>query len=248
MISIASAKDLQEEKMETTNQLYSREFQAMLDSLEDDDNSEETSQTAEKKRRLSISQVRALEKSFEADNKLEPERKAKLAQETGLQPRQVAIWFQNRRVRWKTKQLERDYGILKANYDDLKVNYSNLEQEKTVLYEQLNELKAKLQEENPDTGSCFKEESPASQLSKNHDLCDHVNGQERIYPGYSSSLELNGSSSSAPFTSDSRMILHNVYQPQLVKIEEQNFLRAEDSYNFFSVDQAPTLHWYFPEQ
>ncbi|XP_038717918.1 homeobox-leucine zipper protein ATHB-6-like isoform X2 [Tripterygium wilfordii] len=244
MISITSAK---EEKMERTNQLYSREFQTILDSLEEDDNSEETSQTTEKKRRLNISQVRALEKSFEADNKLEPEQKEKLAQEIGLQPRQVAIWFQNRRARSKTKQLEKDYDILKANYDALKVNYSTLEQEKTVLYEQLNELKAKIQEENADAGGCFKEESPAFQQSKNHDLCEHVNGQELTYPGYSS-LELNGSSSSDPFMSDSRMILHNVYQPQLVKIEEQNFLRAEDSYNFFSVDQAPTIHWYFPEQ
>ncbi|KAK9130096.1 hypothetical protein Sjap_010583 [Stephania japonica] len=61
---------------------------------------------SEKKRRLSIDQVKALEKNFEVENKLEPERKVKLAQELGLQPRQVAVWFQNRCARWKTKQLE----------------------------------------------------------------------------------------------------------------------------------------------
>lgn len=43
-----------------------------------------------KKRRLSITQVQFLEKSFEVENKLEPERKVQLAKEIGLQPRQVA--------------------------------------------------------------------------------------------------------------------------------------------------------------
>jgi homeobox-leucine zipper protein len=73
----------------------------------------------EKKRRLSTEQVRALERSFDTENKLEPERKARLAQDLGLQPRQVAVWFQNRRARWKTKQLERDYVALRHSYDAL---------------------------------------------------------------------------------------------------------------------------------
>lgn len=122
-----------ESKTPKTNQGYSREFQAMLDSLEEEDYAEEASHTTEKKRRLKLDQVKALEKNFEVDNKLEPERKVKLAEELGLQPRQVAIWFQNRRARWKTKQLERDYGILKANYDTLKLDYNNLEQENGAL-------------------------------------------------------------------------------------------------------------------
>lgn len=63
--------------------------------------------------------VHMLEKSFEAENKLEPERKSQLAKKLGLQPRQVAVWFQNRRARWKTKQLERDYDLLKSSYDSL---------------------------------------------------------------------------------------------------------------------------------
>lgn len=114
---------------------YSEEFQAMLNRLEQEDSYEEDagSSVLEKKRRLSFDQVKALEKSFEFDNKLEPERKVKLAEELGLEPRQVAIWFQNRRARWKTKQLERDYGILKSNFDVLKVEYNNLEQENEAL-------------------------------------------------------------------------------------------------------------------
>lgn len=88
----------------------------------------------EKKRRLSTDQVRALEKNFEVENKLEPERKAQLAQELGLQPRQVAVWFQNRRARWKTKQLERDYGALKSRYDALRLDYDALLRDKDALF------------------------------------------------------------------------------------------------------------------
>ncbi|KAL0372445.1 UNVERIFIED_CONTAM: Homeobox-leucine zipper protein ATHB-13 [Sesamum calycinum] len=48
----------------------------------------------------------SLEKNFELGNKLEPERKMQLARALGLQPRQIAIWFQQE-GRWKTKQLEK---------------------------------------------------------------------------------------------------------------------------------------------
>lgn len=122
-----------EERTQKANQGYSRDFQVMLDSLEEEDYSETASHVSEKKRRLNLHQVKALEKNFEVENKLDPERKLKLAGELGLQPRQVAIWFQNRRARWKTKQLERDYGTLKASYEALKLDYSSLEQKNEVL-------------------------------------------------------------------------------------------------------------------
>lgn len=120
-------------KQRNETQGYSEEFQAMLDRLDQEDSYEDVSLVLEKKRRLRFDQVKALERSFELDNKLEPEHKVKLAEELGLQPKQVAIWFQNRRARWKTKQLERDYGILKSNFDHLKVEYSNLKQENEAL-------------------------------------------------------------------------------------------------------------------
>jgi homeobox-leucine zipper protein len=74
-----------------------------------------------------MEQVKTLEKSFELGNKLEPERKMQLARALGLQPRQIAIWFQNRRARWKTKQLEKDYDVLKRQYDTIKADNDALQ-------------------------------------------------------------------------------------------------------------------------
>ncbi|XP_059307447.1 homeobox-leucine zipper protein ATHB-6-like isoform X1 [Lycium ferocissimum] len=124
------------------NHVYStRDFQSMLEGL-DEEGCVEEGFSGQKKRRLSVEQVKALEKNFEVENKLEPERKVKLAQELGLQPRQVAVWFQNRRARWKTKQLERDYNILKANFDSLKHNYESLKHDNEALIKEIHELKS----------------------------------------------------------------------------------------------------------
>ncbi|KAK7388981.1 hypothetical protein VNO78_23812 [Psophocarpus tetragonolobus] len=98
----------------------------------------------QKKRRLSTNQVQFLEKSFDQENKLEPERKSKLAKDLGLQPRQVAIWFQNRRARWKTKQLEQDYHTLHHTYQTLKANYDILLKEKQNLQAQVASLTEKV--------------------------------------------------------------------------------------------------------
>ncbi|CAF2088176.1 BnaA06g39210D [Brassica napus] len=135
-----------------TGFLYSGtgDYSPMFDCLEDGSLEDiavgHASSTAatEKKRRLSVEQVKALEKNFEIDNKLEPERKVKLAQELGLQPRQVAIWFQNRRARWKTKQLERDYGVLKSNFDSLKRSRDSLQRDNDSLHAEIKQLRAKL--------------------------------------------------------------------------------------------------------
>ncbi|KAI3726090.1 hypothetical protein L1987_65887 [Smallanthus sonchifolius] len=99
------------------------------------------SQVGEKKRRLKVEQVKALEKSFELGNKVEPERKLQLARALGLQPRQVAIWFQNRRARWKTKQLEKDYNVLKTQVDSIQAHNDALKNHNNKLHAQLMALK-----------------------------------------------------------------------------------------------------------
>ncbi|KAK9682412.1 hypothetical protein RND81_10G072300 [Saponaria officinalis] len=97
----------------------------------------------EKKKRLNMEQVKALEKNFEQANKLEPEKKMQLAKALGLQPRQVAIWFQNRRARWKTKQLEKDYNVLKRQFDALKADNDSLLSHNNKLHAELISLRNK---------------------------------------------------------------------------------------------------------
>ncbi|KAI3784189.1 hypothetical protein L1987_43283 [Smallanthus sonchifolius] len=167
--------------------MYNAEIQSMIDAGDcagdgagggdaEEDGGEETGQLGDKKRRLSNHQVKSLEKIFEVDNKLDPDRKVKVAQDLGLQPRQVAIWFQNRRARWKTKQLERDYNLLKSNYDVLKHNYHKLEQEKESLTKELAELKSKLQEESTENNDEFEYRDNAMFLGS-----DPTNANHEVY-------------------------------------------------------------------
>ncbi|XVF33106.1 hypothetical protein REPUB_Repub17cG0139800 [Reevesia pubescens] len=92
------------------------------------------------KRRFSDEQIKSLEMVFESESRLEPRKKLQVARELGLQPRQVAIWFQNKRARFKSKQLERDYSILQANYYNLASKFDNLKKEKQALVIQLQKL------------------------------------------------------------------------------------------------------------
>ncbi|XP_009794845.1 homeobox-leucine zipper protein ATHB-13-like [Nicotiana sylvestris] len=92
-------------------------------------------------RRLNMEQVKTLEKNFELGNKLEPERKMQLARALGLQPRQIAIWFQNRRARWKTKQLEKDYDVLKRQFEAVKAENDSLLAHNQKLHAEIMTLK-----------------------------------------------------------------------------------------------------------
>lgn len=109
----------------------------------DEDLSDDGSHVGERKRRLSMEQVKTLEKNFELGNKLEPERKMQLARALGLQPRQIAIWFQNRRARWKTKQLEKDYDLLKRQFDGIKSDNDSLQAQNKKLQSEISILKGR---------------------------------------------------------------------------------------------------------
>ncbi|XP_021767274.1 homeobox-leucine zipper protein ATHB-12-like [Chenopodium quinoa] len=93
------------------------------------------------KRRFTDEQVKSLESIFENETKLEPKKKVQVARELGLQPRQVAIWFQNKRARYKSKQLEKEYSTLKSNYNSLAKRFEDLKKEKQSLVLQLQKLK-----------------------------------------------------------------------------------------------------------
>ncbi|XP_002970538.2 homeobox-leucine zipper protein HAT5 [Selaginella moellendorffii] len=143
-------------------------FEASTEEAGDDDLCDESiAQHVEKKRRLSVEQVKALEKNFEIENKLEPDRKIQLAKELGLQPRQVAVWFQNRRARWKTKQLEKDYDLLKSEYDDLKASYVDLAKERDKLQAEVSRLRLRMDDPRKQafSGKSIKQEA-AEELAK----------------------------------------------------------------------------------
>ncbi|KAI7746489.1 hypothetical protein M8C21_026227 [Ambrosia artemisiifolia] len=234
---------------------YTREFQTMLmEGLEEEGGECVGGQITDKKRRLSVNQVKALEKNFEKENKLEPERKVKLAQELGLQPRQVAVWFQNRRARWKTKQLERDYGVLKSNFDSLKDNYESLKHDNESLLKQIKELKSKLYGEHEQGNIPMQEQSEDKPKSSENML------ETAYFPDFKdgssdsdSSAIMNEENTGgiADMMKDSQAIMgdaQKAYQPQFVKLEEHNFFSGDESCNFFSDDQAPTLQWYCQDQ
>ncbi|XP_068638041.1 homeobox-leucine zipper protein ATHB-13-like [Aristolochia californica] len=136
----------------------------------DDDLSDDCSQTGEKKRRLNMEQVKTLEKNFELGNKLEPERKMHLARALGLQPRQIAIWFQNRRARWKTKQLEKDYDLLKRQFDAVMADNDVLQSQNKKLQADILALKSRDSSEpinlNKETeGSCSNRSENSSEIN-----------------------------------------------------------------------------------
>jgi regulator of replication initiation timing len=105
----------------------------------------------EKKRRFNDDQIRLLETMFQTQTKLEPKQKLELARELGLQPRQVSIWFQNKIARWKSKQLEREYSVLKSNYDGLLKSVECLKKENHFLTNQLEKLKEMVEQQSDKT-------------------------------------------------------------------------------------------------
>ncbi|CAK9138771.1 unnamed protein product [Ilex paraguariensis] len=102
----------------------------------------EASSSGVRKRKLSHEQVDLLEKSFGNEHKLESGRKDRIASELGLDPRQVAVWFQNRRAKWKSKNLQEAYSKLKTEHEGTVIEKCRLE---TELKEQLSEAQGEIQ-------------------------------------------------------------------------------------------------------
>lgn len=138
---------------------------------EDDDGS-----NARKKLRLTKAQSGLLEESFKQHSTLNPKQKQDLARELNLRPRQVEVWFQNRRARTKLKQTEVDCEFLKKCCE-------TLTDENRRLQKELQELKALKLAQAP-----FYMQLPAATLTM-CPSCERIGG-----------VGENGSKSSSPFT------------------------------------------------
>ncbi|PKU84944.1 homeobox-leucine zipper protein HOX11 isoform X2 [Dendrobium catenatum] len=94
---------------------------------------EEENDKGRKKLRLSKEQSAFLEESFKEQNTLNPKLKFVLAKQLNLRPRQIEVWFQNRRARSKLKQMEIDCEFLKRRCEMLREENSRLHKEVTEL-------------------------------------------------------------------------------------------------------------------
>ncbi|KAK6919643.1 Homeobox domain [Dillenia turbinata] len=90
-----------------------------------------------RKKRLTGVQVGLLESSFNSNRRLDAQRKLQLATALSLPPRQVAIWYQNRRARHKNQTIELDYKTIQIKLDSTLVEKERLEREVDLLKQQL---------------------------------------------------------------------------------------------------------------
>ncbi|XP_060957557.1 homeobox-leucine zipper protein ATHB-52 [Cannabis sativa] len=146
------------------------------------------------KKRLSDEQVRVLERNFCYEKKLESEHKHQLANQLGIPARQVAVWYQNKRARWRTQSLEVDCTTLQYRLDAALAEKKQLEKELLVLRGELHLAQEALrltnnnnnnnnnnnfssyctsddQEQEGDGRSC----SSFSDINNNHQINDHNN-------------------------------------------------------------------------
>ncbi|XP_018444856.1 homeobox-leucine zipper protein HAT7 [Raphanus sativus] len=217
------------QKSPTTTNMNDQDQVGEEDNLSDDGSH---MMLGEKKKRLSLEQVMALEKSFELGNKLEPERKMQLAKALGLQPRQIAIWFQNRRARWKTKQLERDYDSLKKQFDVLKSDNDSLLASNKKLHAELAALKKQDRQESAKIKREIAEASwsnnESTENDNNNSDINHVNMIKDLFP---SSIR------SATTTTTSAHIDHQM-------VQDQGFCNM-----FNGIDETTSAsYWTWPDQ
>ncbi|KAL0896288.1 hypothetical protein Bca101_080249 [Brassica carinata] len=106
---------------------------------------------------------------FKSETRLEPRKKVQLARELGLQPRQVAIWFQNKRARWKSKQLETEYNILRQNYNDLASQFESLKKENQGLVSELHKLNEATQTKQNEGRQCCGDQRVVTLGSTDHE-------------------------------------------------------------------------------
>ncbi|KAF5461670.1 hypothetical protein F2P56_017748 [Juglans regia] len=143
-----------------------------------------------KKLRLTKEQSILLEDSFKLHSTLNPAQKQTLAEQLKLKPRQVEVWFQNKRARTKLKQTEVDCEFLKKCCESLGDENRRLKKElqelrslkvgQSPLYIQLQ--KAATLRMCP---SCEKNILKANdQAGKNADVLDVVRKNKKLQSGF----------------------------------------------------------------
>lgn len=136
---------------------------------------------------------------------------------------------------------------------------------------QINDLKAKLNEENSDQSNLSVKEGPKAasesetakpmvetkpvptllppldskepNLSSDSDSSAVLN-EENASSSSPSNATISSSGAGALQTQQQNLM---IYQSHFVKLEEHNFF-GDETCNFFSDEQPPTLHWYCPDQ
>lgn len=130
-VSVKREREVKSEDSERVSRVISTTNVHEHDVDEDDDGTV----NGRKKLRLTKAQSALLEEAFKHHSTLNPKQKQELARELKLRPRQVEVWFQNRRARTKLKQTEVDCEYLKKCCETLK-------EENSRLHKELQELKA----------------------------------------------------------------------------------------------------------
>ncbi|EXB89390.1 Homeobox-leucine zipper protein HOX3 [Morus notabilis] len=111
---------------------HQEEWMMITANMDDEDEMSTTnigSGPPRKKLRLTKEQSRLLEESFRQHHTLNPKQKEALALQLKLKPRQVEVWFQNRRARSKLKQTEMECEYLKRWFGSLTEQNRRLQRE-----------------------------------------------------------------------------------------------------------------------
>ncbi|KAF3320072.1 homeobox-leucine zipper protein HOX11-like protein [Carex littledalei] len=116
--AISSSSNIKSSEAQSKNDLANSSFE-----MEKDDG------VARKKLRLTRDQAAFLEESFKKQSTLNPNQKLVLSKQLNLKPRQVEVWFQNRRARTKLKKTEMDYEYLKRCCNMLTLENRRLQRE-----------------------------------------------------------------------------------------------------------------------
>ncbi|XP_051149763.1 homeobox-leucine zipper protein HOX17-like [Andrographis paniculata] len=102
-------------------------------SKDEEDTNSSIDGCSRKKLRLTRDQTTLLEDSFRRHTTLNTAQKQSLAEKLDLKPRQVEVWFQNRRARTKLKQIEVECEYLRKNCDRLTEENRKLKRELSEL-------------------------------------------------------------------------------------------------------------------